>query len=186
MVILVPAVLYPLIDAAAHIVQSKRIWLKAANLDRLLGSCEVIAILTIGHAGLKLISPPVLCLRASTRCIFPFRFTWEPICFSHCAREPSDEELRIADLHWGRLRAALEGVAFLLARFRGVGLADPGNKAHGLDLKAMATDFAREYGNERARRKEVGAQAAEALPCINHPVFKGKLVNVDPRDGGGS
>lgn len=75
-----------------------------------------------------------------------------------------------------------EGVAFLLARFRGVGLADPGNKAHGLDLKAMATDFAREYGNERARRKEVGAQAAEALPCINHPVFKGKLVNVDPRE----
>ncbi|WP_341315457.1 CoA-binding protein [Paraburkholderia sp. IMGN_8] len=75
-----------------------------------------------------------------------------------------------------------EGVAFLLERFRGVGLADPGNPAHGLDLKAMATDFARVYGSERARRKEVGAHAAGALPCINHPVFKGKPVNVDPRE----
>jgi len=75
-----------------------------------------------------------------------------------------------------------EGVAFLLARFRGVGLVDPGNRAHGLDLKAMAVGFAREYGRERARRKEVGDEAPGALPCINHPVFKGKTVNVDPRE----
>ena len=31
-------------------------------------------------------------------------------------------------------------------------------------------------------RKEVGAEAAQAVPCINHPVFKGKPVNVDPRE----
>jgi len=75
-----------------------------------------------------------------------------------------------------------EGVAFLLERFKGVYLADPANPNHGLDLKAMATAFAREYGAERVQRKEMGAESAQALPCINHPVFKGKPVNVDPRE----
>jgi succinyl-CoA synthetase alpha subunit len=75
-----------------------------------------------------------------------------------------------------------DGVAFLLARFSGVGLVDPGNRAHGLDLKAMASDFASEYGRERARRKDMGAEAPDVLPCINHPVFKGKAINVDPRE----
>ena len=46
----------------------------------------------------------------------------------------------------------------------------------------MATGFARAHGEERAKRKEVGAESAQALPCINHPVFKGKSVNVDPRE----
>ena len=75
-----------------------------------------------------------------------------------------------------------EGVAFLLERFADVDLADPADPKHGLDLKAMATEFARRYGEERAKRKEVGAEAAQALPCINHPVFKGKPVNIDPRE----
>ena len=75
-----------------------------------------------------------------------------------------------------------EGVAFLLERFKGVRLADASDPKHGLDLKAMATEFARAYGEERIKRKEVGAEAAQALPCINHPVFKGKPVNIDPRE----
>ena len=75
-----------------------------------------------------------------------------------------------------------EGVSFLLERFKGVTLADPGDRAHGLDLKTMAAGFARAYGAERTERKEVGAEQARALPCINHPVFKGKPVNVDPRE----
>ena len=75
-----------------------------------------------------------------------------------------------------------EGVAFLLERFKGVELADAADPEHGLDLKAMATEFARRYGEERTQRKELGAESAQALPCINHPVFKGKPVNVDPRE----
>src|SRR5438552_2314877 len=75
-----------------------------------------------------------------------------------------------------------EGVAFLLERFKDVKLADPSDPNHGLDLKAMATEFARRYGEERVQRKEMGAEAAQALPCINHPVFKGKPVNIDPRE----
>ena len=75
-----------------------------------------------------------------------------------------------------------EGVAFLLERFKDVELTDPANPKHGLDLKAMATEFAQRYGEERVKRKEVGAESAQALPCINHPVFKGKPVNIDPRE----
>ncbi|MFM0174086.1 CoA-binding protein [Paraburkholderia sediminicola] len=75
-----------------------------------------------------------------------------------------------------------EGVAFLLERFEAIAISDPGDPAHGIDLKAMAAGFARAYGEERTQRKEVGAQQATALPCINHPVFKGKPVNVDPRE----
>jgi succinyl-CoA synthetase alpha subunit len=75
-----------------------------------------------------------------------------------------------------------EGVAFLLERFKDARLVDPGDPQHGLDLKAMATTFARSYGAERAQRKESGAESAQALPCINHPVFKGKPVNIDPRE----
>ena len=75
-----------------------------------------------------------------------------------------------------------EGVAFLLERFKGVDLIDPGHPKHGLDLKKMATEFSRRYGEDRATRKELGAESVQALPCINHPVFKGKPVNLDPRE----
>ena len=71
-------------------------------------------------------------------------------------------------------------MAFLLEQFKD--LEDPTDPKHGLDLKAMATEFARAYGEERVKRKEVGAESAQALPCINHPVFKGKPVNIDPRE----
>jgi hypothetical protein len=37
LIVFVPAVFDPLIDAAAHIEQPKRIWLQAADLDRLVG-----------------------------------------------------------------------------------------------------------------------------------------------------
>lgn len=75
-----------------------------------------------------------------------------------------------------------EGVAFLLERFRNVDLDDPGESAHGLDLDAMAATFAGEYAAKRALSKELGALDGQAIPCINHPVFKGKLVNYDPRE----
>ncbi|MCW5615295.1 MAG: CoA-binding protein [Rhodocyclaceae bacterium] len=74
-----------------------------------------------------------------------------------------------------------EGVAFLLERFAGHSLADPASPAHGLDLTAMASAYAREYGAERAASKEVGA-GARNIPCVNHPVFKDKPVNIDPRE----
>lgn len=74
-----------------------------------------------------------------------------------------------------------EGVAFLLERFAGQALADPGDTGHGLDLDAMARDFAREYGAQKAASKESGGPGYN-IPCINHPVFKDKPENIDPRE----
>jgi citrate synthase len=45
----------------------------------------------------------------------------------------------------------------------------------------MARDFAREFGAQKAVRKETGS-GGRNIPCVNHPVFKDKPVNVDPRE----
>ncbi|HRO11203.1 hypothetical protein [Amaricoccus sp.] len=74
-----------------------------------------------------------------------------------------------------------EGMAFLLEQFKGTGLTDPSDPGHGLDLKAMATEFARGYRREKKASKEVGAEL-RALPGVHHPIFKGKPVNHDPRE----
>lgn len=74
-----------------------------------------------------------------------------------------------------------EGIAFLLEQFKDAGLNDPTDPDHGLDLKSMATEFARKYKAEKAASKEVGAEV-RALPGVHHPVFKGKPVNYDPRE----
>lgn len=75
-----------------------------------------------------------------------------------------------------------EGMAFLLERIKGVGLNDPTDPNHGLDLKAMATEFAEEYKAEKAQSKESGALEPRALPGVHHPIFRGKPVNYDPRE----
>lgn len=75
-----------------------------------------------------------------------------------------------------------EGMQFLLEQFGGEAkLADPGDPRHGLDLGAMAAAFAAAYKQEKARRKEE-AEGARAIPGVNHPVFRGKPVNTDPRE----
>jgi hypothetical protein len=74
-----------------------------------------------------------------------------------------------------------EGMAFLLDQFKDTGLADPTDPGHGLDLKAMATEFAKRYRREKKASKEVGAEL-RALPGVHHPIFKGKPVNIDPRE----
>jgi hypothetical protein len=75
-----------------------------------------------------------------------------------------------------------EGIAFLLERFRGATLADPADPGHGLDLRAMATEFAMAFRDERRRAKEAGAGQPRALPGVHHPVFRGERVNFDPRE----
>lgn len=74
-----------------------------------------------------------------------------------------------------------EGMAFLLERFKGSGLSNPTDPNHGLDLTAMAMDFARAYKGEKKQAKELG-QEVRALPGVHHPVFRGKPVNHDPRE----
>ncbi len=74
-----------------------------------------------------------------------------------------------------------EGMAFLLDQFKDADLKDPTDPNHGLDLKAMARDFALAYKREKAEAKELGSEV-RALPGVHHPVFKGKAENFDPRE----
>ncbi len=74
-----------------------------------------------------------------------------------------------------------EGMAFLLEQFRETGLSDPGDPDHGIDLGAMAREFARSYRREKRSAKELGVEL-RALPGVHHPIFKGKPVNHDPRE----
>jgi len=74
-----------------------------------------------------------------------------------------------------------EGMAFLLERFRGLELKDPTDPRHGLDLKAMATAYAKSYQADKRAAREAGTEL-RALPGVHHPVFKGKPVNHDPRE----
>jgi len=74
-----------------------------------------------------------------------------------------------------------EGMGFLLQQFKAADLKDPTDADHGLDLKAMATAFAKSYKAEKRSAKELGGEM-RALPGVHHPVFKGKPVNHDPRE----
>jgi hypothetical protein len=75
-----------------------------------------------------------------------------------------------------------EGMAFILERFKDIILEDPTDPNHGLDLKAMARQFAEAYRNEKSEAKEAGVSEPRALPGVHHPVFKGRPVNYDPRE----
>ncbi len=74
-----------------------------------------------------------------------------------------------------------EGIAFLIERFRGTKLADPTDPAHGIDLDALALRFVEEYARYKSTRKSAGGET-QKIPGVNHPVFKDKPVNFDPRE----
>ena len=59
-----------------------------------------------------------------------------------------------------------EGMAFLLDQFRDKGLKDPSDPAHGIDLKAMATDFAKATAGRRRRRRSSAPSSGPCRACI--------------------
>ena len=75
-----------------------------------------------------------------------------------------------------------EGIAFLVDQFRDSGLLDPGDPEHGIDLKALAARYAAEYANYRSSKRSAGSLDLQMIPGINHPVFKDRPVNYDPRE----
>ncbi len=75
-----------------------------------------------------------------------------------------------------------EAVAFLIDQFKETGLKSPDDKNHGIDLKAIATDYAKDYAGYKKREKAAGNIDYAKVPCVNHPVFKGQPVNYDPRE----
>ncbi|MBI5598669.1 MAG: CoA-binding protein [Deltaproteobacteria bacterium] len=75
-----------------------------------------------------------------------------------------------------------EAIAFLIERFKDSGLKDPGNKNHSIDLKAIADAYSRHYSKYKAEQKSIGNLEYAKIPCLNHPIFKGRPVNYDPRE----
>ena len=75
-----------------------------------------------------------------------------------------------------------EAVAFLIDRFKETGLKDAADKGHGLKLKEIADNYAETYAEYKANEKAIGNIEYAKVPCINHPIFKGKDVNYDPRE----
>lgn len=75
-----------------------------------------------------------------------------------------------------------EGVAFLIDQFKDTGLSDPGNSNHGLDLKALAQRYVESYARYKSEKKNEGGLDIRKVPGVNHPVFKDKPVNHDPRE----
>ena len=75
-----------------------------------------------------------------------------------------------------------EAIAFLIDRFRDKGLKKPDDKKHGLNLKTIADEYAKWYAGYKAKEKAIGNIEYMKVPCVNHPVFKGKAINYDPRE----
>jgi succinyl-CoA synthetase alpha subunit len=75
-----------------------------------------------------------------------------------------------------------EGIAFLIEQFKDTGLQDPGDPNHGIDLDALARRYVESYAKYKSSKKTVGSLDIQKIPGVNHPVFKDKPVNVDPRE----
>ncbi|MEN8219109.1 MAG: CoA-binding protein [Pseudomonadota bacterium] len=75
-----------------------------------------------------------------------------------------------------------EAIEFLITCFKESNLTEPGSDKHGLDLPAMAMDTAKEYKAYKTKAKAEGNLSYAKIPCVNHPVFKDKDVNYDPRE----
>jgi succinyl-CoA synthetase alpha subunit len=75
-----------------------------------------------------------------------------------------------------------EAVDYLLQQFKGVKLDDAGKPDGQLDIKQLANQAAKAYFKYKQAQKDAENPNYKRIPCINHPVFKGKDVNVDPRE----
>jgi hypothetical protein len=75
-----------------------------------------------------------------------------------------------------------EGIAFLIDQFKDTGLVDPGDPNHGIDLKALALKYVEAYARYKSTKKTAGSLDIQKIPGVNHPVFKDKPVNTDPRE----
>lgn len=75
-----------------------------------------------------------------------------------------------------------EGIAFLNERFRDSGLSDPGDAAGDAWVAQLAKSYAQQYARYRTEQKSLGRAEIAKIPGVNHPVFKDKPVNLDPRE----
>ena len=54
-------------------------------------------------------------------------------------------------------------------------------RSHGLDLAGIVNAEVERFSKLRAAAKEAGTDY-ERIPCLGHPVFRDKSVNVEPRE----
>ncbi len=75
-----------------------------------------------------------------------------------------------------------EAAAFLIDKFKDKNLKSADDKNHGIDLDKIAMEVAKEYAAYKGEQKAIGNLDYAKIPCVNHPIFKGKDVNMDPRE----
>ncbi|PID57284.1 MAG: CoA-binding protein [Ignavibacteriae bacterium] len=75
-----------------------------------------------------------------------------------------------------------EAIEYLLNIFCDIDVANPGKKDKNIELQEIANKAAKEYAKLKSEAKELGKLNYKKIPCVNHPVFKGAAVNVDPRE----
>ncbi len=75
-----------------------------------------------------------------------------------------------------------EAIEFLLNSFKNVKIDTPGKLDENIDVEKIAGKVAKDYLEYKNEMKFKGVQNYKRIPCINHPVFKGKKKNIDPRE----
>ncbi len=76
--------------------------------------------------------------------------------------------------------SGFEAVEFLLDSFKNTTITSPENDK--ADIEKIANRVAIEYKEFKMHAKRSGVMNYKRIPCINHPVFKGKRLNIDPRE----
>jgi len=77
--------------------------------------------------------------------------------------------------------AGFEAVEFLLNSFSDQKISNPA-EATNIDLEEIVNTVASDYLTYKKAAKAKGESNYKKIPCVNHPVFKGKAVNIDPRE----
>lgn len=73
-----------------------------------------------------------------------------------------------------------EGIKFLLECFEGVAVVDPTVLDPAIDVADVAGRFVARYAVDKASKVGIGSRSI--IPGVNHPVFRGKPINFDPRE----
>lgn len=73
-----------------------------------------------------------------------------------------------------------EGIKFLVDCFEGLDIDDPSVANPDINVGAVVSRFVESYAVEKASR--VGTGSRSIIPGVNHPVFRGKPINFDPRE----
>ncbi len=84
----------------------------------------------------------------------------------------------IGDVHGGNGR---QGVRYLMKIFGREKLSDPYAADCGIDISGLARKVARKFKRMKDEAKNTGVDYPR-IPCLGHPIFNDKPVNLDPRE----